>query len=590
MRDAMQPSPGNRRPASPTGDSEPSCQESPARAAQAMDGFTPPGNGQLAAAGAAGDAIERSKKAYAANPQSARAALDYALCLFTHDGKDAAIPILRRIVAAGERHHYVLFVLAYALTECGIRGKSDSLLKEAVHCYTEILATRHDDSKTWNNLGMCLLYLQKINEAERCFLKAIQLEGDNAEHYNNIALVARLKNLPGLSVDCCKKAIALKPCYPDAYNNLGNALKDINDLEGAKTAYEKAFSLQPSPEFRCNLAMTLLSMGDLKTGWKLFESRKESNGFKSGALAGRIPQWRGQAAPGKTLFVSSEQGFGDTLQFCRYAAMAKEKGLAVRMRVQKPLVRLLQSLDGIDGVFAEPPAGAYDFQCPMMSLPLAFGTELDAIPYAGPYLRAPAADVRSWQDKLAGVAGFKVGLVWSGQSRRQLADFGLSHQQRSMPPEHFETLMGMDGIRFFNLQKDGPRSPGGLSMQDHMDACQDFADTAALVMNLDLVITVDTAMAHLAGALGKPVWVLNRFSGCWRWLRNREDSPWYPTLRLFTQAAPGDWAGVMARVKQALARVRGEAGGGEAETGVSCGERSCHTDGRRNGPGARKAG
>jgi len=199
------------------------------------------------------------------------------------------------------------------------------------------------------------------------------------------------------------------------------------------------------------------------------------------------------------------------------------------------------------------PSCHFDFQCPMMSLPLAFHTDLTSLPSPGPHLFAARADVQYWQDMLADTAGLKVGLAWSGQAGRIFSDFGFINKQRSIPVSSLLPLLEMEGIRFFNLQKDGPPDAVPVQLVNYMEACHDFADTAALIMNLDLVIAVDTAVAHLAGALGKPVWVLNRFSGCWRWLRNRDDSPWYPTLRLFTQTAPGDWSGVIDRVKHALA-------------------------------------
>lgn len=492
------------------------------------------------------------KKAYTLDPKSTEAALNYALTLLVLSKKLESIQIFRKIIATGERHPHVLFLLAHSLTEYGIQQECDRHLKEAVHYYSEILSSQQDDAKSWSNLGMCLLYLQKPEEAERCFMKSIRLDSNNAAYYNNIALVARLKYLPELSAACCRKALELKPDYAEAYNNLGNALKDINDLGGAKAAYEKAVSIQSAPDFRCNLAMTLLAMGDFTHGWDIFECREKAYERKSSHTSPTRPQWKGENGHGKTLFIYSEQGFGDTIQFCRYAAMAKEKGFRVLLQVQKPLTRLMESLQGIDAIVTKAQIHDFDFQCPMMSLPLAFQTDLDSIPSPGPYLFASNEDILFWKSKMAAISGFRIGLVWSGQNRRQFSDFGLSHKQRSMPGEFFLPLMDMEGVHLFNLQKDGPPPPATLKMTNYMDACHDFADTAALIMNLDLVITVDTAVAHLAGALGRPAWVLNRFSGCWRWLRGRDETPWYPTMRLFTQTAPMDWTGVLDRVMLAL--------------------------------------
>ncbi|WP_300155634.1 tetratricopeptide repeat protein [Solidesulfovibrio sp.] len=492
------------------------------------------------------------KKACTLDQKSTDAALNYALALLVLGKKLESIQIVRNIIATGKRHPHVLFLLAHSLTEYGIQQESESHLTEAVHYYTEILSSQQDDAKSWSNLGMCLLYLHKLEEAERCFMKSIRLDGNNAAYYNNIALVARLKYLPELSAACCRKALELKQDYAEAYNNLGNALKDTNDLDGAIAAYEKAVAIRPAADFRCNLAMALLARGDFKPGWDIFEYREKAFERKSSRASPPRPQWKGENGHGKTLFIYSEQGFGDTIQFCRYAVLAKDRGFRVLLQVQKPLTRLMKSLQGIDAIVTSGQIHDFDVQCPMMSLPLAFQTDLDSIPAPGPYLFASDEDVLFWKSKMAAITGFRIGLVWSGQNRRQFSDFGLSHKQRSMPAESFLPLMDLEGVHLFNLQKDGPPPPATLKMTNYMDACRDFADTAALIMNLDLVITVDTAVAHLAGALGRPAWVLNRFSGCWRWLRGRDDTPWYPTMRLFTQTAPMDWVGVVDRVKQAL--------------------------------------
>ena len=205
--------------------------------------------------------------------------------------------------------------------------------------------------------------------------------------------------------------------------------------------------------------------------------------------------------------------------------MANSKGLRVLLCVSKPLVRLFESLQGVDAVVTDVQTEDFDFQCPVMSLPLAFQTDLDSIPSPGAYLFASSEDIRFWENKMVAIPGFKVGLVWSGQTRPHCSDFGFTNTQRSMPAEFFLPLMDIAGVQYFNLQKGGPQAKAMFKMINYIEQCHDFADTAALIMNLDLVITVDTAVAHLAGALGKPVWVLNRFSGCWRWLRDRTDSP-----------------------------------------------------------------
>lgn len=256
------------------------------------------------------------------------------------------------------------------------------------------------------------------------------------------------------------------------------------------------------------------------------------------------PQWQGEAAPGKILLIHAEQGFGDTLQFCRYAPLAAARGLRVILQVQKPLASLLQTLPGIAQVIAQgeaPPR--FDLHIPMLSLPLVFGTDLASIP-APAALQADAGSVALWHARLP--PGPRIGLAWAG-SPDLIAD-----RQRSIPPAALAPLFGVTGVNFISLQKTGPALPEGFAVFNAMDEMEDFSGTAALVENLDLVLTVDTAIAHLAASLGKPVWLLNRFDGCWRWLRGRADSPWYPTVTIFRQSRPGDWTSVLAEVTQRL--------------------------------------
>jgi len=261
------------------------------------------------------------------------------------------------------------------------------------------------------------------------------------------------------------------------------------------------------------------------------------------------PQWRGEATR-KTLLIHAEQGIGDTLQFCRYAMLAAGRGLRVTMEVQTPLVRLLRGLPGVDlvrGCGDELPA--FDLHCPMLSLPFALGTTMATVPSATCYLHADAALAAAWQARLAAMANqcLRIGLVWAGNPDAVAID-----HLRSLAPDRLAPLFALSGLHFFSLQKGGPAAPGDFPLTDFMDEMADFADTAALIANLDLVISVDTAVAHLAAALGKPVWLLDRFYPCWRWLTGRRDSPWYPSLRIYRQPSSGDWDSVLAEVARDL--------------------------------------
>ena len=255
----------------------------------------------------------------------------------------------------------------------------------------------------------------------------------------------------------------------------------------------------------------------------------------------------------KTLPVHAEQGLGDTLQFCRYVTLTAQLGLDVILQVQEPLVRLLGSLPGPTMVL---PLGAalpaFDPHCPMMSLPLALGTTLETIPAAIPYLRPDQAKAASWRSHLCETPGFCVGVVWAGNPRTHNIAATATDRRRSIAPTLLEPLSAVPGVRLISLQKDGPPPPASLSLTEVMAEMADFADTAALVDALDLVISVDTSVAHLAGALGKPVWLMDRFDPCWRWMLNRRDSPWYPTMRLYRQPAPNDWQLVVAEIARDL--------------------------------------
>ncbi|MBN8891573.1 MAG: tetratricopeptide repeat protein [Rhodospirillales bacterium] len=346
-----------------------------------------------------------------------------------------------------------------------------------------------------------------------------------------------------------------------ARGNLAALLLRRGRPEQALAAFDTALALAPgsldAERVRADRATARLLLGDFAGGWADFEARWRLPGYREAAAAIAPPRWTGaEPLAGRRLLLWAEQGYGDTLQFVRYAPLAAARGATVLLRVPPALTRLLAGMPGVAEVHdmrAEPPPA--DLSCPLLSLPLAFGTTPDSIPAQVPYLAADPARVAAWRGRLAGLPGRRVGLVWAGGLHPDEPDAQLMDRRRSMPLSALAPLAGVEGVRFVSLQV-GPASgqapPPGLVLHDWTDELHDFADTAALVAALDLVIGVDTAVVHLAGALGRPVWLLNRFDTCWRWLLHRDDSPWYPTLRQFRQAAPGDWAGVAARVAAAL--------------------------------------
>lgn len=321
----------------------------------------------------------------------------------------------------------------------------------------------------------------------------------------------------------------------------------------AEACYRKAISQTSRPSVAHeNLCSILLTQGNFQEAWQYHELRHKPGGY---LLHSSVPQWKGEAAEGKTLLVCAEQGYGDTLQFCRYVPIAAERGVRITLVIRGALVRLLGCLPGVDMMVSD--CGflpVLDLHCPMMSLPMALGTNSIAdIPSSVPYLFANPDAAAVWRKRLSALAKcrLRVGLIWAGL-RRVLAEDIEIDSRRSMDPAFLTLLSHVSHVQFFSLQKDGPPAPPELELIDYMSEMTDFADTAALIANLDLVISVDTAVAHLAGAMGKSVWLLDRFDNCWRWLEGRTDSPWYPTMRIFRQPAPGDWGSVVADVKRDL--------------------------------------
>lgn len=335
---------------------------------------------------------------------------------------------------------------------------------------------------------------------------------------------------------------------PDCFEALVNraiALEGLGRFEDAVRAGQSAVAASPgSAVARHNLAVTRLSLGQLTPeAWDLYEWRLLLHGKP--AWLNAVTRWEGEDIAGRTILLHAEQGLGDTLQFVRYAPLVAARAGRVILAVQAPLARLLRTVPGVDHVVAVGGVlPAFDVVCPLLSLPRLLGTTLDSIPPALPY----ADDHAPWDDA-AGPA-LRVGLVWAGSK-------GFSDdRQRSLPPAELMGLAGLPGVQLYSLQRHeagGTALPPELNAIDLMDGVQDFADTAARVAGLDLVIAVDTAVAHLAATMGKPVWLLSRFRGCWRWLLGRADSPWYPSLRIVRQEQPNDWSGVIAQVRQDLA-------------------------------------
>jgi len=425
-------------------------------------------------------------------------------------------------------------------------------LDEAERLLRQVLAVNSRHSDSLHLLGVIAYQTGRLDLAVDLISKSIAINPKEASAHSSLGnLLLQLGRLDD-AVVCYRRAVELKPSFSEALNNLGNALKAQRRLDEAVTSYRRALELSPDdPDVHYHLSMALLARGDMAAGWEEHEWRWKTPQFAGTRRDFAQPQWRGEMATGRTLLIHAEQGYGDTLQFCRYAPLAAARGLRVIMEVPKPLARLLSSLPGVDGIVVEGETlPQFDLHCPMLSMPLALGTTIPTVPSDVPYLHADAAQVAVWRERLASLEhhGPRIGLVWAGNPRKHLPAAAAIGRRRSMAPDRLASLFELPGLHFFSLQKDGPAPPEHFPLTDVMAEMGDFADTAALIANLDLVISVDTSVVHLAAALGKQVWLLDRFDSCWRWLVGRRDSPWYPNLRLYRQPQPGDWDSVIAEI------------------------------------------
>lgn len=425
----------------------------------------------------------------------------------------------------------------------------------AVEAYRRALQLRPDYPEAHNNLGVALARLGRPAEAEAHYRASLRLRPDYPEAYYNLAgLFAEQGNLDE-AVRAYREAIRLRPNYTEAIRNLGNALLSAGDHAGAMACYEEQLRLTPdNPEGHLARAITWLVLGDYERGWPEYEWRWKVPEFTHRAFP--QPRWDGSPLSGRTILLCSEQGLGDSIQYIRFAAGVKERGGTVLLECPPPLARLAATCPGIDRVVPwGEPLPEFDVHAPLLSLPAVLGTTLATVPAAVPYLSPEPELVEKWKAGLAPVREFKVGICWQGNPKFR------ADKQRSVPLARFEPLARVPGVRLYSLQK-GPGTEqltpaGGLGFEvtdlaSQLDADGPFRDTAAVMKSLDLVIAPDTALAHLAGALGVPVWVALSTSAHFCWLLDRDDSPWYPTARLFRQKQYGDWSDVFSRMADAL--------------------------------------
>jgi tetratricopeptide (TPR) repeat protein len=468
----------------------------------------------------------------------------------------------------------------------GIALKNANQQAEAIVAFQQALALRPLYADAWFNLGNALQALERWPEAIDAYRKAQEIGAASPDVLNNLGLALWNAREFAAAAAAHEKALALKPDFAEVHNNLGNDFLALGRYDEAAAAFERAATFRPGyrealcnlgnvfvaqnrtdeaiaayrraaadtpfPDAEYNEALALLLKGDFTQGLPKYESRWAS---KSSGLQRRgftQPRWQGEDIRGRTLLLYSEQGLGDTLQFIRYVPLVARRGAKIVLRVQPPLKTLLASLPNVECVqTSQDELPPFDFHCSLLSLPLIFGTEPGTIPATVPYIETQPAKVGAWRERLAASQRPRIGVVCSGNPKHK------NDHNRSIPLSAFAPLAALLGGPLHVVQKE--LKPADLDTIAHRTEfidlsgqLADFGDTAAVIANLDLIISVDTSVVHLAGALGKPVWTLLPFAPDWRWLLDRADSPWYPTMRLFRQPTPGDWSSVLRRVTSSL--------------------------------------
>jgi hypothetical protein len=424
-------------------------------------------------------------------------------------------------------------------------------LTDAEASFHKALEYKSDFAEALCNLGHVLEVLGRLDEAEAYCRSALALKPDYPDALCNLGAVLKGRADLNGAEDYCRRALALDPWYVGAHVNLGTILNEGGQRTEAEDSFRRALALDPhSAVAQFNLSLLLLLRNDFEEGFRLYESRFKTF-TRTLTLHDRLkdrPPWQGGPLFGKAILVWTEQGMGDSIMMMRYLPMLKKRGAeTVTVFCELALQRVISSMPAVDSLMCHAAPEfeiTFDLHCPMMSLPYFSQTNTESIPHEVPYFVVPEDIRQQWRTRLSAVSGIKVGLAWAGS--KTLRD----DAKRSIAPRELAKLAEINGVQLISLQKE--KGDGQLDILDWMDDCDDFMDTAGLIENLDLVISVDTAVAHLSGALGKPTWLLNRFQSEWRWGIGRQDCDWYPSMRIFSQPRDADWQSVISVVAAEL--------------------------------------
>lgn len=506
------------------------------------------------ASGQISAAEEMYRKILLDNPKDAYPMLMLGIIADEAGRHDEAVAMLNRAIKTKKDDPLLFFTLGFALQRGG-------KLDEALLKYRKAISLKQDYREAYNHMGDILKDLGRFDEAELRYKRSIALKPDDAVVHYCLGQVLNEQDKFDEAALAYRKAIALKPDYAEACSNLGIIINAQKKTDEAIGLYRRAISLKPDyTAAHYNLGLSLLTSGMYQEGWQKYEYRwdVDTNNANGKRLFTSLPQWVGQnPQPDDRLLIYAEQGLGDKLQFSRYIPLAAERfpgrvSAIVDHSLQSLLHRSFPDIDIISTIPAD--ERVWQWQCPLLSLPLAFGTTLQNIPGQAPYLVPDPVRRAYWKSKIAALdlpAGTrKIGVVWKPGKFMKIAQFKALAFQQLVP------LLEQSGTAWFSLQKEpDPDSASWISsgrLVDWSGEFKDFDDTAALAVNLDLVISVDTSVVHLAGGLGLPTWLFNRHASDWRWMYDREDSPWYPSMRIFTQEAEGDWNSVVKRMITAL--------------------------------------
>jgi Flp pilus assembly protein TadD len=426
--------------------------------------------------------------------------------------------------------------------------------EQSLASFDRLIELRPDLAGAFDLRGLCLLELKRLDEALASLSRALELAPDNADIMTNVGFVLHRLGRDAEALTYFDRALALKPAVPLALNNRAQSLLALHRFDEGVAALEAAIAIDPDfDRAHWNIALTRLLLGDFETGWTLRERGRASLGFFVDRKFTR-PLWSGdQPIAGKTILLHCDEGLGDTIQYARYVKLVAQTGARVLLEVYGAVAPLLSGIEGVSNCLPRTSAALPDFDlhCPLSALPLAFKTRLETIPSVVPYIPAPSERlVQAWQQRLGPHDKMRIGLVWSGSPAHG------NDRNRSMPLRTMCEILDVDA-RFFSLQTD-PRADDKATLRERSELIDltehltDFVETAAMVSCLDLVISVDTSVVHLAGALARPIWVLLPYAPDYRWLLDRDDSPWYPTAKLFRQTAARDYAQVLGRVRNEL--------------------------------------